>query len=103
MATARRKQNHISKLQWNDGEVVESQAELCGVAKEYFDDLFTEAIGSIYMQHILDMVAPRITQQENDMLLAPFTMEEFRKALFQMHSDKAPRPDGLNSAFYKHF
>jgi len=55
------------------------------------------------MQHILDMVSPRITHQENDMLMALFTLEEFRKALFQMHSDRAPGPDGLNPAFYKRF
>jgi len=30
-------------------------------------------------------------------------MEEFKKVLFQMQSDKAPGSDGLDSAFYKHF
>ena len=37
MASARSKRNYIVKLHSNDGEIVESQAELCGVAKEYFD------------------------------------------------------------------
>jgi hypothetical protein len=55
------------------------------------------------MQHILDMVGPHITQQENDMLLASFIMEEFRKALFRMHSDKAPWSSGLSPTFYKRF
>jgi hypothetical protein len=81
MANARRKQNYISKLQRNDGEVVESQAEVCGVAKEYFDDLFTGDIG--YMQHILDMVGPRITQQDNDMLLAHLPWKNFGKRCFK--------------------
>lgn len=80
---------------------MESQTELCEVAKEYFDDLFTGDIGN--MQHILYMVGPRITQLDNDLLLAPFTMEEFQRALFCMHLDKAPGPDGLNLAFYKRF
>lgn len=30
-----------------------------------------------------------VVQQDNDMLFAPLSMEKFRKALFQMHSDKA--------------
>lgn len=43
----------------------------------------------------------RLTNEDNANLLKPFRMVEFKKALFQMHSDKAPRPDGLNPAFYK--
>jgi hypothetical protein len=30
-------------------------------------------------------------------------MEEFKKALFQMQSDKVPGSDELDSAFYKRF
>ncbi|MCI11738.1 CNGC5-like protein [Trifolium medium] len=37
------------------------------------------------------------------MLTAPFGDDEFRDAIFQMHSDKAPGPDGLNPTFYKRF
>jgi len=37
------------------------------------------------------------------MLLAAFNISEFKKALFSMHSDKAPGPDGLNPAFFKRF
>lgn len=37
------------------------------------------------------------------MLLAPFSKEEFKKAVFQMHPDKAPGPDDLNPAFYRRF
>jgi hypothetical protein len=33
----------------------------------------------------------------------PITKEELRTALFQMHPDKAPGPDGFNPAFYQHF
>ncbi len=39
----------------------------------------------------------------NDMLLAPFTAEEVRKALFNIGDFKAPGPDGLHAIFYKRF
>jgi hypothetical protein len=49
------------------------------------------------------LIAPRITQDNNDRLVAPITREELKEALFQMHPDKAPGPDGFNPAFYQHF
>jgi len=101
MASVCRKQNHIVKLKGSDGEVVENHFDICGVAKKYFDEIFTANEGSA--QEIIEKVQPTITEEDNQNILKPFTMEEFRRALFQMHSDKAPEPDGLNPTFYKHF
>lgn len=47
--------------------------------------------------------SPSISQKDNKRLLAPLVEEEFRVALSQMHSDKAPGPDELNPAFFKRF
>jgi carbamoylphosphate synthase small subunit len=49
------------------------------------------------------MIEPKISQEENDKLVLPITKEELKDALFQMHPDKAPGPDGFNPAFYQHF
>ena len=40
---------------------------------------------------------------ENIKLSAPFSIDEFKHALFQMHPDKSPGPDGLNPTFYHKF
>jgi len=37
------------------------------------------------------------------MLLATFTLEEFKQAAFSMQVDKCPGPDGFNLGFYQHF
>ncbi|MCI38529.1 CNGC5-like protein, partial [Trifolium medium] len=42
-------------------------------------------------------------QEDNERLVMPITREELKEALFQMHPDKAPGPDGFNPAFYQHF
>jgi len=55
------------------------------------------------MQEIIEIVQPSITEEANQKMMKPFTMEEFRQALFQMHSTKAPEPDGLNPTFFKLF
>lgn len=37
------------------------------------------------------------------MLTESFTVEEVNTAIFSMHPDKSPGPDGMNSAFYQIF
>ena len=44
-----------------------------------------------------------ITSEHNSMLLAPFSATEVKEAVFSMHPDKSPRPDGMNPAFYQKF
>lgn len=41
--------------------------------------------------------------EDNNALTCTFNTWEFRKNLFQMHSDKSPGPYGLNPTFYKRF
>ncbi|XP_043816076.1 uncharacterized protein LOC122724611 [Manihot esculenta] len=54
-------------------------------------------------ERIFELVPPLISDADNADLCAPFSNEEFRDALFQMHLDKAPGPDGLNPTFYQRF
>lgn len=44
-----------------------------------------------------------MSDTENTLLTRPFSKEEFKEAIFQMHADKAPRPNGINSGFYQKF
>jgi hypothetical protein len=71
------------------------------LSKNYFDHLF-KANASLH-DPALNLISPKITQEDNANLVADITMEELKIALFQMHPDKAPGPDGFNSAFYQHF
>ena len=41
--------------------------------------------------------------EENNDLVARFSLEEFTGAVTQMLPDKPPGPDGLNPRFYQHF
>jgi len=44
-----------------------------------------------------------ISQQQNNMLVAPFSEEEVRLAIWDCGSDKSPGPDGFNFKFIKMF
>lgn len=41
----------------------------------------------------------RLTDEDNEALLLSITIEEVKQAVFSMHPDKSPGPDGLNPAF----
>ncbi|XP_021620613.1 uncharacterized protein LOC110620962 [Manihot esculenta] len=62
-----------------------------------------QANGSVDCEWVFELVSPLISDADNADICAPFLNEEFRAALFQMHPDKAPGPDGLNHAFYQRF
>ncbi|CAH9098299.1 unnamed protein product [Cuscuta europaea] len=44
----------------------------------------------------------RVTRIQNQALHSPITTAKVKKAVFAMHPDKAPDPDGLNPGFYQH-
>ncbi|MCI33946.1 CNGC5-like protein, partial [Trifolium medium] len=91
----------IEKLVNEENIEVNTQPEICEVAKNYFDQLFRA--NNTNHDPVLSLITPRVTQEDNDRLVAPITREELKHALFQMHPDKAPGPDGFNPAFYQHF
>lgn len=51
----------------------------------------------------VDHIPTCISEEDNLLLLAPFTMDELKVSIFQMHSDESPDPNGLNVSFYKIF
>jgi hypothetical protein len=100
-ASVRQRTKKIDKLVNERNIEVKTQPEICEVAINYFDQLFRA--NATTHEPILSLIAPKVTQEDNDMLVAPITREELKEALFQMHPDKAPGPDGFNPAFYQHF
>lgn len=95
-ATMRKKRNKIVKLCNEKQNMVEDQPGLCEVARDYFNKLFCAS--QVVYDPIIGIVEQKITIEDNQLLLAPFSDTEFRDAMPQMHSDKALEPDGQNPA-----
>ena len=53
--------------------------------------------------NLLASVKSLVTNDMNTLLVAPYTKEDVRKALFQIGDMKAPGPDGLHAIFFKRF
>jgi hypothetical protein len=102
MASKRKKQNTIKFLMDDNGIKHEDKDSMCDVVYNYFSDLFTSEVSEPDVS-VFEDVQTLVTEEMNRGLLAPFTAEEVKKALFQIGDLKAPGPDGLHSIFYKRF
>lgn len=100
-ATARKKRNKICRLKDDNGAWVESQQGLCDIAYNYFSNIYQARQGDC--APIISCLHRCISDDDNGVLTTPFTEEEFRRAIFNMHPDKSPGPDGLNPGFYQRF
>lgn len=71
------------------------------IISDYFKQIFTAS--ETQWDDILACVQPLITEQLNSELLRPIQDEEVKSVLFQMHPDKAPRPDGMTPGFFQKY
>lgn len=53
---------------------------LCDITINYFNQLFSDSIGTAAT--VIDLVQPKVTDLDNDLLLVLFTKEEFKTAFF---------------------
>ena len=96
----RRIQNKIVGLHNSGGDWVTSEAEIEGVAVDYFNDLFSTTSPTDY-DEFLNAVPTLITEDQNRTLTSWASEEEVRSALFMMHPEKAPGPDGMTALFFQ--
>ncbi|KAH9684395.1 reverse transcriptase domain-containing protein [Citrus sinensis] len=100
-ASARKRQNSLGNLRNDQGEWCANSDEVDALIVDYFKGLFTA--GEVQTAEVLQCVATKVTSEHNSMLLAPFSAIEVKDAVFGMHPDKSPGPDGMNPAFYQKF
>ena len=101
-ATKRRKKNTIKGLVDHNGMMQKDGEVMCNIVQDYFENLFTSEVGEPDLGVLLD-VQRNVTPDMNAGLMAQFSYEEVKKALFQIGDLKAPGPDGMHTVFYKRF
>ncbi|KAJ8754033.1 hypothetical protein K2173_001931 [Erythroxylum novogranatense] len=99
MASHRHRKNFITKLKNSSGEWIDWDFGLPNMILEYFQQLFTSSRGDT--APILNAVEGKVTPLQNELLLAPYTVEEIKTAVFSMHPDKSLGPDGFNPGFFQ--
>ena len=100
-ALGRKAANKVSSLV-DVNSIVQSDLSTMGsIALSYFRNLFSSGLPNFDGLEI--SLTDVVSLEENESLVAPFSKEEFTKAIKQMHLEKSPGPDGLNPGFYQRF
>ncbi|CAN6580853.1 unnamed protein product [Malus baccata var. baccata] len=95
----RRRYNQIRGVEDADGIWREGQSEVASIAVRYFSTLFQAGL-PCQLEHIVDCMEPRVTLEDNQMLIGPITDREIQEAAFQIPASRAPGPDGFPGSFY---
>lgn len=77
----------------------ETDDEIQEVITSYFDTLFSTTQTEEEFPDRYTM--KKLSKQQNYELLSPISENEVKEAVFAMHPDKSPGPDGLNPAFFQ--
>lgn len=95
----RRKSNQINSLKNDNGITVSWDSGLEETMTSYFSRLFTAT--DTNWDRVTDCLPSRVTEEHNSMLTAEVEEKEIKDALFHMHPDKSPSPDGMSPGFYQ--
>ncbi|KAA3475771.1 reverse transcriptase like protein [Gossypium australe] len=75
--------------------------DLKNMVVDYFQKLFTPE--REMRPNTIRGGFPELLEREKEALSRDFTIEDIRSALFQMHPNKAPGPDGFHALFFQRF
>lgn len=96
----RRAQNRIKSLVDDEGNEWFVDGDLGRVAEKYFKSLFSsEDVGldSVEWNEMLGIITP----EQNNNLMRPVSLEEVKKAVFDINPSKCPGHDGLNGYLFQ--
>ena len=79
-----------------------SDEQIAHVAESYFQELFSTAHPQ-NMESVLQAVQRKVTPHMNESLTRPYTADEVRLALFQMHPSKSLGSDGMSHFFFQKY
>ncbi|XP_062028694.1 uncharacterized protein LOC133744637 [Rosa rugosa] len=103
MSQVSRKIKHTGHLflKWHDGTFQQRQTEM-KLIQGKLEVLMRKPFEQSHFDE-QKALQPKISDEMNLSLSAPYSEEEIKKALFQMHPSKSPGPDGMSPCFFQKF
>jgi hypothetical protein len=101
-ANQRQRTNGIQGLRDEANEWCTAENQVEDIAVNYFRNMFATSYPT-RIAETLSAVDKVVSEESNQRLLQPYTSDEVRIALFQMHPSKAPGSDGMSSFFFQKY
>lgn len=96
----RRSRNRLTVIEDDNGVAAHEEDQITKTITDYFNKIF-KANESNDLQILDDISLPMVSQEMNDALRATPSLDEIRRAVFDIHPDKAPGPDGFSAGFFR--
>jgi hypothetical protein len=93
----------VKEITKDDGIKIDDRQQIQVESKIHFETLLTEYNNTDINveENLLQNIPSVISQEDNDKFKQEVIEKELHEALFQVHPDKAPGPDGLSVHFYQ--
>lgn len=98
----RRAINNISVIEDDSGNEFHDEDQIAQTISTYYQSIFTAGPRSSN-QVVEEALDQKVTLAMNLQLTATPTFLEIKEAVFSIHPDKAPGPDGFSAGFYQSF
>ncbi|CAA7058840.1 unnamed protein product [Microthlaspi erraticum] len=95
--------NKFSVVEDETGITVYEEDQMIQVISDYFQHLFTaQPVMEDQRRSVIDLALnPLVSDADNRELIKDPSPDEIKEALFAIHPDKAPGPDGFSSSFFQ--
>ncbi|XP_078150904.1 uncharacterized protein LOC144546233 [Carex rostrata] len=103
LANNRKKKNRINSLDINNTTTTSPYEIQQHLFASYKDILGITGIKYASLKPQFWADHEKVSLQENSLLVAPFTLDDIKKALFDCEASGTPGPDGFSFQFYQHF
>ncbi|XP_060212008.1 uncharacterized protein LOC132639585 [Lycium barbarum] len=100
IVNGRRKRLQIRRIQNQQGVWIEGESLLAEEACRFYQQQFSQEVDPLDFQ-LLQHVPSMVDQDTNDQLLSMPTLEEVKKAVFELSADSVGGPDGMIGSFYQ--
>ncbi|OMO58663.1 reverse transcriptase [Corchorus capsularis] len=102
LASSHRQKKSIQSIQDDGGNFSYDQKAIGVVITRHFKEIFTSSNPTpAAVQEVVQHLECRVSADMRNVLEADFTVEEIKRAVFQMGGSKAPGPDGFSPAFFQ--